>query len=257
MILVCQQPNYFPWLGYFEQMRAADAFLFLDSVQWIRQGRQHRTRIASQPGRAAPFQWLTLPTLGHGHRDKPLKDLKLDGKNWAKVHWKSIQATYASAPHFRTQLEPLLAPWFAEAPRFRFMAEAAESSVLLLSDYFRLRPNIGRSSAFPDFGPKSDRLVGLCSLIGADTYYTALGTATYLDYHAFRGNDVRVVQQNWKQPLYDRRPGEDPLRAPIYSALDALAWVQVDEIKRWLEPKPWGPFSANADIDGIISSSRL
>jgi hypothetical protein len=90
-VVVCQQPNYFPWLGYLEQCARADALVILDTVQWIRQGRQHRMRIlphASQREKGLDFQWLSLPVLGQEHRAKPLADLKIDqASHWVRQHF--------------------------------------------------------------------------------------------------------------------------------------------------------------------------
>jgi hypothetical protein len=96
MVAVCQQPNYFPWLGYLEQCARARVFISLDSVQWIRQGRQHRTRVLSTDV-ATPFQWLTLPVLGNDHRTKSIRELQIDPHSkWAVRHWKTLASVYAA-----------------------------------------------------------------------------------------------------------------------------------------------------------------
>jgi hypothetical protein len=45
MIALCQQPNYYPYLGYIEQCVRAYSLIMLDSVQWIKQCQQHRIKI--------------------------------------------------------------------------------------------------------------------------------------------------------------------------------------------------------------------
>ncbi|MBI3544646.1 MAG: WbqC family protein [Deltaproteobacteria bacterium] len=240
MIAICQQPNYFPWLGYLEQCARADVFVVLDSVQWIRQGRQHRTRILPQPGKKTDFQWLTLPVRGHGHRLVPLRSLELDaGRAWADDHWKTIRATYARRPYFKSQLEPLVAPWFGKAAAMKTMCEAALSSVRLCLEALELRPEIVLASELPEEGVKTERLLSLCRAVGADTYYSALGSTRYVDVGAFRASGIRLVWQHWKHPEYTQG-GER--RKTHLSILDALANVPLDELKAWLAPKAWGPF---------------
>ncbi len=237
MILVAQQPNYFPWLGYFEQLRIAETFAVLDSVQWIRQGVQHRTRIAPQKSSPQEFLWLTLPVHGHGHREKPLKEIQLDkDQPWTKEHWRSIQSVYGRAPFFESQLEPVLEPFFAEAQKFSTMAEASLASVKIIAEVLEIWPKrVVYSSTLRDHTDPTDRLVSICQELGATTYYTALGTALYLDNSRFRAADIRVIQQKFRTPEYRNI-------SRTLSVIDVLAHVPLEKIREWIEPKEWGPF---------------
>src|SRR4051812_4407083 len=99
MVAVCQQPNYFPWLGYLEQCARADTLIVLDSVQWIRRGWQHRARILAHASQKRQWQWLTLPVESQGHRNFQFKELRvIADKKWAEQHWKTLVAIYGSRP---------------------------------------------------------------------------------------------------------------------------------------------------------------
>jgi hypothetical protein len=51
------QPQYLPWLGYLAKWAAADVFVFLDTVQYEKNGWQNRNRIRTADG----AHWLTVP----------------------------------------------------------------------------------------------------------------------------------------------------------------------------------------------------
>ncbi|MGZ3695073.1 MAG: WbqC family protein, partial [Bdellovibrionota bacterium] len=191
MRLVCQQPNYFPWLGYFEQIASADLFIYLDSVQWIRQGRQHRARLPA-PGNTDARHWLTIPVHSHGHREKKFKDMKVDhSRNWPRVHWETLRTLYGSAPYFSAQIEPIIRPYFEKADELNFLYDLCTESVSNICEFLGLDAPTVRSSDFPDSGVKSERLINLCREFSADEYYSGLGATRYLDLSAFRAAEIR------------------------------------------------------------------
>ena len=57
MIVAVHQPQYLPWLGYFDKIDRADVFVMLDTVQYKKNEWQNRNRIKT----AAGPQWLTVP----------------------------------------------------------------------------------------------------------------------------------------------------------------------------------------------------
>ncbi len=240
MVVVCQQPNYFPWLGYLELAARADVFVVLDSVQWIRQGRQHRARILPHRTGHSDFQWLTLPVCGHGHRTKPLRDLLLAPDNdWNKQHWATLEAIYNRRPFFKSQLEPLVRPWLENAGQFKTMYDAALGSVQLCFSALDLSPQILLSSELPEQGAKTERLISICKALEADTYYSALGSTKYMDVAAFRASGVRLQWQHWKHPEYPQ--GLERCKTHL-SFLDVLANVPLADIKTWMIPQAFGQF---------------
>ena len=57
MIVSIHQPQYLPWLGYFDKIDRADVFVLLDTVQYKKNEWQNRNRIKTARG----AQWLTVP----------------------------------------------------------------------------------------------------------------------------------------------------------------------------------------------------
>src|SRR3546814_3690829 len=61
MIVAIHQPNYLPWLGYFHKIARADVFVFLDDVQFSKNGYTNRVRILGD----GAARWLTIPAAVH------------------------------------------------------------------------------------------------------------------------------------------------------------------------------------------------
>ena len=57
MIVTIHQPNYLPYLGFFDKMEKADIFVIHDDSQFSRQDFHHRNRIRIRSGGT----WLTVP----------------------------------------------------------------------------------------------------------------------------------------------------------------------------------------------------
>lgn len=194
MVIVCQQPNFFPWIGYYEQIARSERFVFLDSVQWIRQGRQHRTQIWN----GSPH-WLTIPVLGHGHRSKMIKDMQIDiSLPWARKQRATLQSLYGKAPFWKSQLEPKLLPFYEKVAKEKFLLDVCQESLYLFLDELGLKSELHWSSDIATTGESTDRLVSLCQALGAETYYSALGSTRYLDLSRFRAAGINVRWQHFR-----------------------------------------------------------
>src|SRR5262245_54310095 len=112
MTVVVLQPGYLPWLGFFDQMRRADVFVYYDDVQYDTHGWRNRNRIKTQHG---PL-WLTVPVRHSGLSKPRILDVAIDSRtNWAKKHVASIRQAYAAAvfvkPYVAALEEVLMQPW--------------------------------------------------------------------------------------------------------------------------------------------------
>ena len=79
------QPTYLPWSGYFNLIRLADHFVFLDDVKLEKFLWQTRNQILID----GKQKYLTVPVLGS--RNQLIKDaLVNENNNWRKKHINSI-----------------------------------------------------------------------------------------------------------------------------------------------------------------------
>jgi hypothetical protein len=104
-VIVVLQPGYLPWLGFFDQMRRADIFVYYDDVQFDKHGWRNRNRIKSPDG----AHWLTVP-VRRARLDQRILDVEIDNRAaWARKHVGSIRQFYASAPFLDRYLPELAA----------------------------------------------------------------------------------------------------------------------------------------------------
>jgi len=103
--LVVLQPGYLPWLGFFDQMRRADAFIYYDDVQFDKHGWRNRNRVKAPDGRP---HWLTVPVLHSGRNWPRILDVGIDNRTpWARKHVGTLRQFYSRAPHLERYLPEL------------------------------------------------------------------------------------------------------------------------------------------------------
>jgi hypothetical protein len=226
MKVVCQQPHFFPWLGYFELFEKSDIFVFLDTVQWTKQGRQHRTKIFSN----GKPQWLTLPIISKDHRKKCIKEMKLDDQDWAKKHWHALEVAYGKSPYFHSQMEPLLRPFYEKVKNESFFIDVCQEALWLFWEHFEIKTELHWASDIGIHAGKSEDLVKICNHFGAKEYYSSLGSTRYVDLSVFRDAGVRVYWQHFRG-YYDLEKPAD------LSILDWIANKDFGPIRSALKPK--------------------
>jgi hypothetical protein len=211
--LVVLQPGYLPWLGFFDQMRRADVFVYYDDVQFDKHGWRNRNRIKTPDG---PL-WLTVPVLISGLGQPRIVDARIDNTAaWARKHVRTLRQYYTKAPYLDRYLPPL------EGLLSREWTHIAELDIELaaqMADWLGLRPAIHRSSQLGVDGDQSQRLVNLCRHFGATQYLSGDAAQSYLDRDLFERHGISVVWQQYTHPVYPQQHGEF---LPFLSAIDLL-----------------------------------
>ena len=103
MKVAIHQPNYLPWLPFFDKMSKVDVFVVSDLDQYSNNDFHNRVKIKSDKG----FFYLTIP-IRRNQVFKKINEVFLPEDNfWIKRHWKSIIASYSSTPYFNEHKEGL------------------------------------------------------------------------------------------------------------------------------------------------------
>jgi hypothetical protein len=206
------QPQYLSWLGHFAKLAAADCWVFLDTVQYEKNGWQNRNRIKTPRGP----QWLTVPV--RARLGTPIREVEIDGRQpWARRHCQALRVNYARARHFARyfgELERLLGrPW-------RLLADLNVEVTRWLAGALGITTRTLRAS---ELGPAREdptgRLVDLCVALGADTYLAGQDGARYMDPAQFEARRIAVLRQEYRHPAYAQQGGDF---LPFLSVVDLL-----------------------------------
>ncbi len=212
MKVAIHQPQYLPWLGHFAKLAAADCWIFLDTVQYEKNGWQNRNRIKTPRG----AQWLTVPV--RAPLGTLIRDVEIDvAQPWARKHCTALRVNYARAPHFARYFgelaELLRHPW-------RLLGDLNVEVSRFLVGALGLSRRMVRASELPSASADpTGRLLELCRAVGADTYLAGQDGARYMDLEQFRAGRVAVWAQEYQHPTYTQLDGDF---LPFLSVVDLL-----------------------------------
>lgn len=199
-VCAIHQPNFFPWLGYFDKIRRADVFVFLDDVAYPKSGHSmssltNRVRIEVQ----GVAQWIGCP-LQRQAGVQPIREVCIDGgQPWRRKMLRTIEQNYRKHPGFDwaiSVVEPLVSYPCGSLAEFNIHAVERIASALGLQVTF------ARQSALNVEGKATELLVSLTRAAGCDAYLCGGGAAGYQDDALFASSGLGLIYQNFTESPY-------------------------------------------------------
>jgi hypothetical protein len=216
MILASIQPSFLPWLGYLEQMDAADIFVYLDDVKYTRKDWRNRNRLLNSAGEP---EYLTVPVRADSN-SRLIKDaLIAEDPYWADKMMSKLNAWYARAPYAKQYLPHLNE--ILDRKHERLVDLNYDLMELLIDAYGISTPSARASEAAIAATDKNQRVIDLCRHYNANALYDGAAAANFIDLARFRDAGITVIFQNYQPQPYMQ--GAHPFVSHL-SSLDALLW---------------------------------
>lgn len=195
MIVAIHQPQFMPWLGYFDKMDSCDFFVLLDNVQYKKNEYQNRNRIKTSDG----WQWLTVPACYKF--PQKINEVLIDNSvNWQKKHLCALQTNYGKSPFFEKYIKHFKDFYDKQ---WNLLSKANIASVMLLKDMLGIKADIVIASEMEGLSDEpNQRLIDICRMLGADTYLAGKDGKTYMDFNRFSHAGIDVVFQEFTHPVY-------------------------------------------------------
>ncbi|OGZ64158.1 MAG: hypothetical protein A3A98_04225 [Candidatus Staskawiczbacteria bacterium RIFCSPLOWO2_01_FULL_40_39] len=216
MIVTIHQPEYLPWLGFFDRIIKSDALVILDDVGYEKNGFINRNKIKKK--NQAGWQYITVPVQGRSPHKKINEVLIDNTKHWQQNHLAIIKENYQKAPYFKEYF------LFLEEALGKKWEKMSDLDIYLLrsvAGFLELKPAIAITSTMDVKGVKTERLVNICKSLGADTYLAGPGGKDYMDLELFKKEGIKVIFQEFKHPEYSQQFMEQGF-LPGMSIIDLL-----------------------------------
>ena len=225
MIVSIHQPQYMPWLPYFSKISNSDIFVFLDNVQFQKNGLHNRNELKNSNGHF----WLTIPV--SFNLGAKLSDIKMIDDIWRKKHIKSIRINYSRAKNFaffEKYIEPIILKNYSKLVDLNI--EIIET---ISKKYFNLKTKFLRQSDITTSSKGSGLILEICKKLEAKKYLSGPGGRNYLIEDEFKKEKIDIFYK--KNYLPDNYPQLYPKQGFIndMSALDFILNVGPPDWSRY------------------------
>lgn len=203
-ICAIHQPNFFPWLGYFDKIKNADVFIFLDEVDYPKSGSgagswSNRVKILSngQPN------WLGLPIKREPGAQR-IKDVCFSNKAFTlnKIK-KTLDHNYIKHKYYdmvMNKLSPLLMNADSKLSTYNMNA------IIEISKILQLKTSFIKQSDLKHKNQSNELLIELIQQVGGTTYLCGNGSDGYQDDSLFERANIQISYQ------------EHPLKTPFLTS---------------------------------------
>ncbi|MDE1829746.1 MAG: WbqC family protein [Thaumarchaeota archaeon] len=201
MIVTIHQPDFLPWLGFFNKVRLSDLLVIGDHVQYRNKGYQNRNRIKTIKG----WQWLTVPIVhnwGSSINEMMILNREQNGITWDDLHLRTLQVNYGKAPFYDTYIGIFEKIY---KRRIEMLAECNLEFLKAIFSILGIDIPIKRTSEMNMTGSKTDLIVEICKAVGADTYLSGMKGARYMEESTLEQNGVKLLYNNYEHPVYEQQ----------------------------------------------------
>lgn len=217
-VVAIHQPNFLPWLGWFDKLARADVFVLLDHVQFPRTSRgTYVNRVKLLVG--GKDAWVTAPIVRTHGGTQRIDEVRLDDSQaWREKLIRTVEHNYRRAAAYDDAF-PIVRE-VLERPTER-LADLNEHGVRTIALALGLDDSkFVRSSTLGASAHATDLLIDLTKAVGGTTYLAGnLAGSTYQEDEKFERAGIELRTQNFEHPQYPQAGDEF---VPGLSIVDAL-----------------------------------
>jgi len=228
-IVAIHQPNFFPWLGYFNKIARCDCFILLDNVQFPKKGGTYTNRVKILIDNKE--SWITVPVKRDYHGFKCIKDVEINnGSNWQKIIINTIKINYSKSPYYDEVIN-IIENLIIQAADS--LSEFNINSISKLCEIWGYKQKLILGSSLECSGNSTELLISLTKAVNGTTYMCGGGAVKYQDDEEFAKAGLNLIYQKFHHPTYSQNNHENFI--PGLSIIDVLFCCGFSETKKLIE----------------------
>ena len=231
MKVAIMQPYFFPYIGYFQLINSVDVFIFYDDVNFMKKSWINRNYILLNNKK----HLLTIPCKSIT-QSKAINVIKIDKANKAyKNILKTLEVAYRKEAPYFDSVFPIIENLMSS--NSVSISELAIESIVAVCRYLGIKTKFLVSSE--NYSEtvdleKSERLISICKILGADVYINSIGGISLYDKKDFDEYGIRLsFIKTFENISYAQ--GENQQFIPSLSIIDVMMFNSVQKISGMLE----------------------
>lgn len=197
-ICAIHQPNFFPWLGYFDKIKRCDKFVVLDDVQYQKKGGTWSNRVAINV--QGQSKWITAP-INRPNGFWNINETTFQNTNWRDRIIKTLQANYSKAPFFQERRDFIFELInFSENNLSKYNLHSIIEICKVLN--INIEDKLLLSSTYNFQSSSNELLIDITKATGCDTYMAGGGASEYQNIELFEKEGLYFMHQNFQHPIY-------------------------------------------------------
>jgi len=183
------QPNFFPWLGFFDKLCRSDTFVLLDTAEFSKGSRTNRVEVlvGGEP------HWITAPVQRAGIGG-PIRDVLIDEtRDWRSKVVKTLRQNYPGADAL-----PLVEELVGN--RAERLADYNEHAIRQLAGELEITTPLVRASELEVEGRATELLEAIVRAVGGAAYLAGGGAGGYQEDERFAAAGIELVPQDFEAP---------------------------------------------------------
>jgi hypothetical protein len=210
------QPNFFPWLGFFDKIYRSDLFVYLDHTRNNPRDPLWTKRVKIIANKAE--YWLIVPLSRHKSSIfLPISEMRISNSQFRKKHLRTIEQSYGKAPFF-DEIFPLIIAFYNEADPY--IANRNIDFINTVCEKLEITTPQIRTSDYEWEKNGTELLIEILSRLNGTTYLCGGGAGGYQEDHKFEKAGFELIYQRFQHPSYQQLNTKDFIAG--LSIVDAL-----------------------------------
>ena len=230
MKLAIMQPYFFPYIGYWQLIHAADKFVLFDDAQYMRHGWVNRNRILKPSG---GWQYITVPLKKHSVTEL-IKNVQVQPLvEWSKLIIRQI-AHYKKKARYFDETNELMKNILQNQVGLS-IAEINFCSIKKICEHLDINKEIILSSEqnfdYSNVGDAGEWALRIAEQMGADEYINPAAGQELFNEDKFSSSNIKLSFLKPQEFEYSQRG----VFEPALSIVDVLMFNGIEGTKNLLE----------------------